>query len=643
MTFKNADDLTSKIDDIYARLDEDESGGLTFKEFRMGLKQFSSHIHMTREDFDIVTENGKHLGATNEFNREQFQTMMKKELWRYSRRELANVQSVSGDEQFNSTILMLKMMESEVLQLLYSIEHHVTADPYRQRQSAVTGHPSLPRSKSGGTGGEGLGGEGGDVLFGRGAVRWEGRAEGERLDEVLRKLEGLGEVSQKLSNNMDRMSERMDGMSEAIDRLPVKVEHQIMRRLGKRLQATSAIRQEDGTVVEADIVSASSTPSSKAPKSEWAQTLAQTQPSPEPPPRRTHTPNASAVERLKHVLNKERPKDPDLAATVNRGSASRGGGAGKDSIAPKSGLHQAHQGRSSSEPTAHAAMPRVLASPRVLPLSRRSERMEGGRGNGVDSELTHSRSESLARQQVSLFRALSLSLSLSRSRSHSPTHCCTQDQGSPLGLDAQNVPESHDLQAPRGSKHVHPGGGAETNAMQALAQQIVALRSENVALHEQLTSTRSELADAGRTAPTVSEYLSLQATKQTSHTRLNIYYIYYIYYIYIYTYIQYTHTHTHTHTRTHTHTHTQIRRTQGRRGREREDHWTRPTQFRPTFTKESTQIRSMKEAHTPMSANGHDKRPVPEILALRESRSKQSSSSASGHDQRHVPEILRSR
>ena len=120
--------------------------------------------------------------------------------------------------------------------------------------------------------------------------------------------------------------------------------------------------------------------------------------------------------------------------------------------------------------------------------------MEGGRGNGVDSELTHSRSESLARQQVSLFRALSLSLSLSRSRSHSPTHCCTQDQGSPLGLDAQNVPESHDLQAPRGSKHVHPGGGAETNAMQALAQQIVALRSENVALQEQsaLKSTRSE-------------------------------------------------------------------------------------------------------------------------------------------------------
>ena len=28
---------------------------------------------LTRDDFDIVTENGRHLGPKNEFNREQFQ------------------------------------------------------------------------------------------------------------------------------------------------------------------------------------------------------------------------------------------------------------------------------------------------------------------------------------------------------------------------------------------------------------------------------------------------------------------------------------------------------------------------------------------------------------------------------------------
>ena len=232
VTFKNEDDLTSKIDDIYARLDEDESGGLTFREFRMGLKQFSSHIHITREDFDIVTENGKHLGATNEFNREQFQTMMKKELWRYSRRELANVLSVKGDEQFNSTILMLKMMESEVLQLLHSIEHHVTADPYGQRQSAVTGHPSLPRSKSGGTGGGGLGGEGGDVL------RWEVDWQSSKMDRMSSMMEQILEKIDRQSSNMEHMSAKMDRHSVVLERHSVLLEDQMAAIM--RMQATKA-------------------------------------------------------------------------------------------------------------------------------------------------------------------------------------------------------------------------------------------------------------------------------------------------------------------------------------------------------------------------------------------------------------------
>jgi len=239
VTFKNEDDLTSKIDDIYARLDEDESGGLTFREFRMGLKQFSSHIHITREDFDIVTENGKHLGATNEFNREQFQTMMKKELWRYSRRELANVLSVKGDEQFNSTILMLKMMESEVLQLLHSIEHHVTADPYGQRQSAVTGHPSLPRSKSGGTGGGGLGGEGGDVL------RWEVDWQSSKMDRMSSMMEQILEKIDRQSSNMEHMSAKMDRHSVVLERHSVLLEDQmaaIMQCGCKRLRQTRLSR-----------------------------------------------------------------------------------------------------------------------------------------------------------------------------------------------------------------------------------------------------------------------------------------------------------------------------------------------------------------------------------------------------------------
>ena len=36
---------------------------------------------------------------------------MKGELWRFSRREINNVLSVSGDENLRSVVLMLKIME----------------------------------------------------------------------------------------------------------------------------------------------------------------------------------------------------------------------------------------------------------------------------------------------------------------------------------------------------------------------------------------------------------------------------------------------------------------------------------------------------------------------------------------------------
>ena len=82
---------------------------------------------------DIITENGKHLGPSAEFNSAQFQEMMKGELWRFSRRELNNVISVSGDEQSRSMLLMLKIMEAstratlaEMMRLMTSLHSLVT-------------------------------------------------------------------------------------------------------------------------------------------------------------------------------------------------------------------------------------------------------------------------------------------------------------------------------------------------------------------------------------------------------------------------------------------------------------------------------------------------------------------------------------
>jgi hypothetical protein len=78
-------DLVQKIDGLYLRLDEDGSGGLNFEEFQAGIMNIIDTIHITHDDFDIITEHGKHLGPTAEFNIDQFQEMMRGELWRYSR------------------------------------------------------------------------------------------------------------------------------------------------------------------------------------------------------------------------------------------------------------------------------------------------------------------------------------------------------------------------------------------------------------------------------------------------------------------------------------------------------------------------------------------------------------------------------
>ena len=78
VTFEDEEDLAAKIHDIFCKLDEDGSGGLGFEEFRQGLRDGLglNNIHMSREDFDIVTQNGLFL-SQSEFHSRQFQEMMK--------------------------------------------------------------------------------------------------------------------------------------------------------------------------------------------------------------------------------------------------------------------------------------------------------------------------------------------------------------------------------------------------------------------------------------------------------------------------------------------------------------------------------------------------------------------------------------
>ena len=104
--------LLACVDAMHAAPDADGSGGLDYGEFQQGIRKLPGGcIHMTEDDFDLITEWGKHLGVTGEFDVSQFREMMKGELWRFSRRQLKNVLAESTNNEFKSIILMLKLME----------------------------------------------------------------------------------------------------------------------------------------------------------------------------------------------------------------------------------------------------------------------------------------------------------------------------------------------------------------------------------------------------------------------------------------------------------------------------------------------------------------------------------------------------
>jgi len=155
--------------------------------------------------------------------------MMKGELWRYSRRELANVLSVSGDEQFNSTILMLKIMESsndtalaEVLRLLRSISEHIQLpagpSPPGLQQLAP---PDSPNGRAS-LGTEGTRGGLGGGVEGLGEVLHKLSSNMERISS---KMEQMSATVERQSSKMERISSKMEQMSEKIDRQSSKIEH----------------------------------------------------------------------------------------------------------------------------------------------------------------------------------------------------------------------------------------------------------------------------------------------------------------------------------------------------------------------------------------------------------------------------------
>ena len=116
-TFDSRENLMQRIDKIYQKLDDDDSGGLNFAEFKAGIKSLPGipSMHMTEADFNDLTDNGRHLNSAGEFGSDQFRDMMKEEFIRYTQCYLANTVKESRSSEYKSSVLQLKVLEMILL------------------------------------------------------------------------------------------------------------------------------------------------------------------------------------------------------------------------------------------------------------------------------------------------------------------------------------------------------------------------------------------------------------------------------------------------------------------------------------------------------------------------------------------------
>jgi hypothetical protein len=126
--FESRENLVERIDNMYTQLDEDGSGGLSFAEFKHGLLNLDDmgKIHMTKEDFEQITDNGRFL-TDGEFDQSQFQSIMQQEFTRFCNRSVANCVKESKSNEFKTLVLMMKMMEMRLEVKLMALEESVTS------------------------------------------------------------------------------------------------------------------------------------------------------------------------------------------------------------------------------------------------------------------------------------------------------------------------------------------------------------------------------------------------------------------------------------------------------------------------------------------------------------------------------------
>ena len=137
LTVSREDDLRSRIRQVYSRLDADHSNGLTLDEINVGLKQFDSFNegNLSREEWDILCDNGKHLNEHGEMTLAGFEGMIMMQMRQYVNRRLLEAMARLDD---NTDVEQAATLFALRQTMLYSFQTGELVQDLRQKIDPIS-------------------------------------------------------------------------------------------------------------------------------------------------------------------------------------------------------------------------------------------------------------------------------------------------------------------------------------------------------------------------------------------------------------------------------------------------------------------------------------------------------------------------
>ncbi|EKX51123.1 hypothetical protein GUITHDRAFT_134639 [Guillardia theta CCMP2712] len=263
----STEQLTSRIASLFAAIDDNGNGTLSFPELRQGFQKFPllPKITLSRDDFDEITCNGMMCNEDGEVTEDGFQGIMRMQLALYLQRQLANaihLAEVNDSENLMimKTLKIMSLMINDLGSQMSLLNPHGNIynlkkiEEERKRQWNKEGlhgdHDELlvgklHRNGDVGAGEHGINGDGG-AGAGAGAggeKKFEhSMSDGQRLKEQAKEERERMMSSEVEGDLRDRLA-RIEGKLEKVDRIEAMLERLLAAQSSSSLLFPPTTRQ----------------------------------------------------------------------------------------------------------------------------------------------------------------------------------------------------------------------------------------------------------------------------------------------------------------------------------------------------------------------------------------------------------------